>query len=230
MVGDLHKILLEHKAKIYHTDSGIKIYLPSDGVDILLEDGHICLIIKASKEEAKQIDEECSAKILNAALEALYEHEYGLTPAELQYEIAQRGVIASTSTINHVLAKSDKVIRIGKKWYLKYSLRKKSFNGWKLVTNRVCYRAEGEEIVIGFIKSIKDGVVEPIKRIPCKLLEDIYKILPDRATYDDIAAIASALGIEKIYLMHIIANEFGGELYNIGPRDIIYFKPCSEVI
>ena len=223
MVGDLHKILLEHKAKIYHTDSGIKIYLPSDGVDILLEDGHICLIIKASKEEAKQIDEECSAKILNAALEALYEHEYGLTPAELQYEIAQRGVIASTDTINHVLAKSDKVIIIGKKWYLKYSLRKKSWNGWKLITNRVCYRAEGEEIVIGFIK---DGVVEPIKRIPYKLLEDIYKILPDRATYDDIAAIASALGIEKIF----IANEFGGELYNIGPRDIIYFKPCSEVI
>lgn len=198
---EFHKTMFEHEARLKYTDSSIEVFLenpcslkavkdiaeafyiefgtPSDRINLEPANGHVCLVVpvedgktesESENEEngEKQIDDEYKTKILNAALEALSEHENGLTPTELQHEIAKRGVIASTHWIGKVL-----------------------------------------------------------KRVPYRLLEDLYKALPDEANSADVNAMATAVGIEtsnlETYFMRILASEFGGELQKIG-RSLILVK------
>ena len=220
----------------------IEFGTPSDRIKLeSAANNHICLIVpvldggtendsnEIEEAEEEQSDPEYTARILNTALEVLSEHENGLTPTELQQELAKRGVIATPTWIGKVLAESDKALKVGSKWRIKDSahevVNQSSWDGWKPLTDKVGYRIDGDEIPIGFKK---DGKIETLKRIPYNLLEDLYKALPDEANSADVNAVATAVGIENIssfetYFMRILANEFGGELQRIG-RSLVLVK------
>lgn len=219
----------------------IEFGTPSDRIKLeSAANNHICLIVPIDdrtendsneiEAEDKQSDPEYTAKILNTALEVLSEHENGLTPAELQQELAKRGIIATPHWIGKVLGESGKALRVGRKWYIKDSAREiinqSSWDGWKPLTDKVGYRIEGDDIVLGFKKP--DDKIETLKWVPYNLLEDLYKALPDEANSADIVAMATAVGIENVsnletYFMRILANEFGGEVQRIG-RSLILVK------
>ncbi len=193
---------------------------------------HICLIVPVQEgtdddsneieTEDEQSNPEYTARILNTALEILSEHENGLTPTELQQELAKRGIIATPHWIGILLAKSGKTKKVGHKWHLRDP---DDQNDWKQLTDAVCYKVENGEVVLGQVKGDK---VETLKYIPYNLLEDLYKALPDEANSTDIKAMATAVGIESVsnletYFMRILANEFGGEVQRIG-RSLILVK------
>jgi|Deesub1362B_J571_1020462.scaffolds.fasta_scaffold00781_18 hypothetical protein len=202
---------------------------------------YICLVVPVldgrTEDDGNKIEAEdeennpeYTEKILNTSLEALSESKTGFTSAELQQELAKRGIIATSQWIGKLLAESGKALRVGRKWYIKDSAREiinqSSWNGWKPLTDKVGYRIEGDDIVLGFKKP--DDKIETLKRVPYNLLEDLYKALPDEANSADIVAMATAVGIENVsnletYFMRILANEFGGEVQRIG-RSLILVK------
>jgi len=252
--------MFEHEARLKYVDSVVEVYLknpcplkavrdiaeafyiefgtPSDKVKLETANGYFRLIFpvfgseetppeqeeQESTEKASETESEYHERILNTALEVLSENN-GLTPVELQQELAKKGVVATPVLIGRLLNESGKAQRLGFKWYLKRS----EGDGWKQITDKIFYRIDDDNVSIGYKR---DDKIETLKIIPLNLLKDLYDLLDDEATSEDINALAVSVGIGTLsnletYIMRILANEFSGELQRVG-RSLVLVKGDEE--
>jgi len=112
-------------AEAFYYEFGV----PSNKIKLESANKYVCVIVPVSDEERKEEETEETTettdesefrkKVLETALEVLSEHEEGLTPAELQRELAKRGVVATSHMIGRVLGDSGRATKLGNKWVVK---------------------------------------------------------------------------------------------------------------
>jgi len=213
-------------AEAFYIEFGVR----SDTIKLESAGKYVCLDVpvsieagKAEPEESKIEDEaakdgqisEYHERVLNTALDVLSEGG-GLSPGELQRELAKRGVVATGHLIGLLLSNSGKAERRGNKWYLKddESSEDNEDSKWIQLTDRIGYKIDDQWIMIG--QKRDDGKIETLKHIPYDILKDLYRALPDEANSADINAVATAMDLNpanlETILMRILAREFGGEL------------------
>ena len=68
-------------------------------------------------QERVTVGREYSNKVLSASLQILAAKN-GLTPTQIQQELAQRGIFATPQYIGRLLSSQSGAVKIGSRWYV----------------------------------------------------------------------------------------------------------------